>query len=94
MDAREYISGFSNKELCKEWNNNIPASEFGLDYELYTDSQDIESVMEYFGDFINPSILTGIILQVGDGDYTEVYITESSRPYDLGAIYHPFEYYL
>lgn len=83
---------YSNKELCDKWNNNIPASEIqGGEFQLLTDSQDLNDLYRYFP--VIPDDFTGAIVSVGDGDYSEVYVTESSRPYSLDAIYHPLDYY-
>jgi hypothetical protein len=93
MNQKEYISQYKNPDLCAKWDNNIPASELqGNGMILSLDWNDILGVKEYWG--LNPDGMTGIIYRVGDGDYEEVYVTESSRPYSLDAIYHPLDYYL
>jgi hypothetical protein len=61
-----------------------------------TDSQDIESVLDYVGfstserKYIN---ITGALVAISDGDYDSVFLSESSAPYDLMSTYHPLPYY-
>lgn len=38
--------------------------------------------------------ITGAVYQIIDGDIGEVWLTEDSRPYDLGADYRTPEYYV
>lgn len=100
MDLSEHIKQYQNDDLCQKWNNNIPASELDFQYKgwghghTYTvDSQAIRELCEQFS-FLPCDDITGIISDQYDGDYTEVYVTESSRPYSLQAIFHPLSYYL
>ncbi len=102
MDTKEYVKQYENADLCSKWENNIPLSELSSpDFILITDSQEINSILGAFDSdfpdsymYFNAWEVTGIIASVNDGDYGEVYVTESSRPYDLQAIYHPLSYYL
>lgn len=93
MNLREYVAQYKNSELCAKWNNNIPASELGMNYAMVSDSQEIQALCENFT-FLPADEITGALLNIKDGDYGEVYVTESSRPYSLDAIYHPLDYYL
>lgn len=93
MVLKEYVKQYTNYELCNDWSNNIPLSELQDDFYLCLDSQDIDFICDYFS-FLPHDDITGYVGKIGEGDYVEVYITESSRPYDLQAIYHPLEYYL
>lgn len=95
MNKLEYIKQYENVELCKKYDNNIPLNELDSpEFNLEMDSQDIESILEHFGSLINSNIIKGVVASLGDGDYKEVYVTESSRPYDLSSVYHPLSYYL
>lgn len=94
VTLKEIIKPYENPELCAKWENNIPASELeGEEFSLLLNSQDIDDLLAYFPmlEFQN---ITGALVSIGDGDYGEVYVTESSRPYDLNSIYHPLSYYL
>jgi hypothetical protein len=92
----EYVKQYQNDDLCAKWNNNIPLHALSVhnDQMQYCDnSQDVAGICEYFS-FLPQGDLTAFVAVVGDGDYSEVYVTESSRPYDLQAIYHPLSYYV
>lgn len=100
MDIREYVKQYQNDELCQKWNNNIPADELNQKeyqwshgYELTVESQHIIDICETFP-FLPCGKITGAIYKIGDGDYAELYVSESVRPYTLTAIYHPLSYYL
>ena len=93
MDIRQYIEQYKNPELCAKFNNNIPASELEFPFVFMTDSQNIEALCEAFT-FLPRQNITGALVTVMDGDYGEVYITESSNPYMDRATYHPLDYYL
>jgi predicted hydrocarbon binding protein len=90
----KYVKQYQNDALCAKWNNNIPLAELdgaGMNFAL--DSQVINELREYFK-VLDLEDITGMVYTLGDGDYSEVYVTESSRPYDLQAIYHPLSYYV
>ena len=72
---------YANKALCIEWNNNIPLKELEDNHELLLllNSQDIQSICEYFP-VLPENDITGILASAEDGDYKEVYITEYSMP--------------
>jgi hypothetical protein len=55
-----------------------------LDGTLVLDSQELEPIEESipFHQFI-----TGAVVKTSEGDYTEVWITESNRPFDTNTIY-------
>jgi hypothetical protein len=57
----------------------------GDDYVYVTDSQDLESLHHNLP--VCPDGMTGALVATEDGDYTEVWVTESSRPYSVNAIY-------
>lgn len=56
-------------------------------YMLILNDADIEATKEHFG--IDNPYITGIVAEIGDGEYNEVYITEWSAPYALTAQYEP-----
>jgi hypothetical protein len=58
-----------------------------------SDSQDIDHICNYYGLDDVRSDITGIMVLVGDGDYDDVWFTESSRPYSIEAKYYPLSYY-
>ena len=59
---------------------------------LLVDSQDIQAVCEYFG---IPTIdITGAMVDIEDGEYVNVLMTSSSRPYSVDADYKPVQYWL
>lgn len=58
------------------------------DYEL-SDLLDFIGLPEEYRDDI-----TGAVVSIGDGDYDEIYLTESARYYDLQADYQPLSYYM
>lgn len=93
MNTLEFSKQYQNNELCQKWNNNIPAKELDYPFQFATDSQDIEYICMLFP-FLPKQDITGILEKVGDGDFDEIYITESSNPYMLAAIYHPLSYYV
>ena len=57
----------------------------GEDYMLILDSQDLESLHHSVPTC--PDEMTGALVIVDDGDYVEVWATESSRPYSVNATY-------
>ena len=63
-----------------------PASEItGEDFVYLSDSQDLESLHHSIP--VCPDGMTGALVRIGDGDYAEVWVTESSRPYSVNAMY-------
>lgn len=63
-------------------------------YTLLTDSQDVQAVLESCGvpkEF--RANITGAYVKVGDGDYDDVWLSESNSPWNLSAIYHPLSFY-
>ncbi len=64
--------------------------DFSGEYTLLTDSQDIQSVAEYAG--IEPIIsddFTGCVVSgIDTGEYSEIWFTKWSAPWNLNAIYH------
>ena len=55
-------------------------------YMLLTDSQDIDDVCSDFPE-LDRTAITGALVVLGDGDYDEVWVTESSTPYSVYADY-------
>ena len=53
--------------------------------KLLLDSQDIVAVLESIG-YDEPDI-TGAVVVVGDGEYSEVWLTDASRPWLVDALY-------
>ena len=64
----------------------------GSKYTLLTDSQDLDALCDYYP-IIDRDLITGAIVAVEDGDYSEVYITESDKPYEIYADYMSLEDY-
>ena len=56
--------------------------EFPDAYDLITDRQDIEAVLDHIGKSDYLDDVGALFVCVGDGDYTAVYYTESSVPHD------------
>lgn len=61
--------------------------------ELILDSQEIYHVLDCLGLLAYQNDITGIYLVLGEGDYLAVFITESTRPYEIDTLYHPLPYY-
>ena len=63
-------------------------------YQLLVDSQDVMAVMESIG-FPKwyQADITAVLVLVGEGEYTDVWLSESSAPYMLDAEYHNQAYY-
>lgn len=60
---------------------------------LVTDAQELDGVYssvyrECWQWGFDREDITGALVQVGDGDYSEVWITTSHKPYDIYAMYH------
>ena len=56
-----------------------------IEGDLVLDSQDIAAVLESIGS--NETDITGAVVQLVDGEYLEVWLTDSSRPYHVNALY-------
>ncbi len=63
--------------------------DFSGEYTLLVDSQDIRSVAEYAGiESVISEDFTGCVVSgVETGEYSEIWFTESSAPWNLNAIY-------
>lgn len=72
-------------------NYELPDNE---DYILITNSQDLDATLDHIGmpEEYRQDI-TAAIIKVDDGEYSEVYLTESARYYDAYAEYNPPSYY-
>ena len=56
-----------------------------IEGDLVLLSQDIAAVLNSIGS--NETDITGAVVVVGDGEYSEVWLTDSSRPYHVNALY-------
>lgn len=61
-------------------------------YTFLQNSQDINALCDYYP-ILDRENITGAIVLVEDGEYSEVYITESNRPYELEADYITLDEY-
>jgi hypothetical protein len=61
----------------------------GPGYILLTDSQEVDAVLDHveLPEGWRRSEVTGVIVSLADGDYREVWITDSPRPYSTHALY-------
>ena len=62
-------------------------------YTYVSDSQEIDCILAYLGITQVADEITGTLVTVGGGDYTAVYLTESSKPYSIYAEWESHEYY-
>ena len=53
-------------------------------YTFTTDSTDLRALREYLPGVGN---ITGAVVEIRAGDYTEIWVTKSARPYALGSTY-------
>jgi len=53
---------------------------------LYTYLQSEDDIQQIATDF-NAGEITGAVVKMGDGEYSEVWVTDSSRPFELKAEY-------
>lgn len=58
----------------------------GEEYYFTTDSQEVREVLETIG-YQSVGDMRGVVVKMGDGEYTEVWVTDWSRPYNLGTPY-------
>jgi hypothetical protein len=74
---------FSLRELEKE------------DYDCILNDTDVQLTLEYLGlDEEYKKDVTGAVVIVKDGDYEAVWLSESSRPYDISSTYYALPFYL
>ena len=67
----------------------------GEKYTLIQNDRDIASTLDYIGlphEFYQD--ITGAVIWAHDGEYAEVWLTESGAWYDLSSQYHNLAYYL
>lgn len=63
-------------------------------YTLVTDSQEVREIAHYAGlSEKDADDITAAIVEVGDGEYNEIWLSESSAPWNLTAIYHEAAYW-
>ena len=63
-------------------------------YIFISDSQDLEHLFDNVGVPLEArDQITAAIVSINDGDYTEIWLTESSQYYSIYADYEPLEYY-
>lgn len=63
-------------------------------YTFIQNDTDLAAVLDCVG--ISPEYredITGALVEVSDGEYGEVWLTESCAPYDLSASYYPLSFY-
>lgn len=65
-------------------------------YTINLDSQDIYAIAEHSGIDMHEygHEFTGAIVEIGDGDYNEIWLTSSRKPYDLDAVYHSPDFWM
>ena len=57
-------------------------------FMFITDSQEIEHICSHLGDIReDPEDVTGALVDVGDGDYNEVWLTTWRAPWNLSSWY-------
>lgn len=64
------------------------ANDFSAAHVLLLNSQDISQALEHVKKFPpawTPNDVTGCMVLVGEGEYLEVWVTESRRPYNNSA---------
>jgi len=66
-------------------------ADFNENYILVTDSQDVEYIARGEG-IIDPDI-TAAMVMVGDGEYLDVWFSESAAPWNLNSTWHKTDYY-
>lgn len=66
--------------------DNLPEKNCGdIVGHLLTDSQDIEALLDSLG--CNLLDITGAIVKTAHGDYVDVWLTQSARPYHIESRY-------
>jgi hypothetical protein len=64
-------------------------------YTFIQSDSDLIAVLEFVG--LPPTWaehISGAVVKILDGEYGQVYLSESSAPYALAAWYHPLPYYM
>lgn len=69
------------------------AEKFSTEYTYVTDSHEIASILDYIGLEHMKHNVSAIMALVGDGDYDEIWITESSTPYYKACVYNKVIHY-
>ena len=70
-----------------------PAYLIQAEHLVWTDSEDLAAIVEAIPPEcwpllnLSPEEVNGALVNVGDGEYSEVWLTGSSRPYHVDAAY-------
>lgn len=67
------------------------AEKFSSDYNYITDSQEINTILDYIG--MQYLDCTAMFILVGDGDYDEIWMTDDSHPYYKDCTYNRIVHY-
>lgn len=62
-------------------------------YTLVQNDTDLASFVDMVGLNEFADDITGMVVEIIDGDLGEVWITEDAAYYDLSAVYHPLSFY-
>lgn len=62
-------------------------------YTLVQNDVDLASFVDNLGLSEFAEDITGMVIEVIDGEYGEVWLTESNAYYDLSAAYYPLSFY-
>lgn len=57
----------------------------GSDYKFADKHEDIQSIVEPYCN--DPEDVTGVVVKMDNANYAEVWVTESSRPFETQAAY-------
>lgn len=82
----KYIKYVSSRSVRK-------ADKFNSEYNYLTNSQDIAAVLDYIGLEHMKDDITAIFVLVDDGDYDEIWVTESNHSYYKECEYNKVIHY-
>jgi hypothetical protein len=85
----------NKRKLNRFYRASVHLSDLQSDiYTLIQADYDLAAVLEFVGvPDEDKSDITGAVCLECEGDYAAVWLTESARPFDLNAIYHPLPFY-
>jgi hypothetical protein len=63
----------------------LKAAKFSSSYQFITDSQEVKAVLANL--YTDGTEYTALMVSIRDGDYNEVWGSESRRPYEVTAQY-------